>query len=256
MSAGSPDFSLPQAQPFLRKAGSHGVLFIHGFTGSVAHMRPLADALFEAGYTVMGINLPGHATKLEDMRPCTWKTWLDAAEEALAKLQGLCSKVAVSGLSMGGVLSLLLAARHPELSAVIPISAPMGTQNKLLPFARLADPIKPIIYWSNDPSRAYELNPDYDLGYAGFPTVSGSHLWKLIRMARKAVPQIACPLLVVQSDADETITADSADYILSHAGSPAKQLLMLHGVPHVCTISKELPILQKEFIAFLQKHSI
>ena len=227
MSAGSPDFSRPQAQPFLRKAGSHGVLFIHGFTGSVAHMRP-----------------------------CTWKTWLDAAEEALAKLQAICAKVAVSGLSMGGVLSLLLAARHPELSAVIPISAPIGTQNKLLPFARLADPIKPIIYWSNDPSRAYELNPDYDLGYAGFPTVSGSHLWKLIRMARKAVPQIACPLLVVQSDADETITADSADYLLSHTGSQAKQLLMLHGVPHVCTISKELPTLQKEFIAFLQKHSI
>jgi esterase/lipase len=32
-------------RPFLHEGGEKGVLLLHGFTGSVAHMRPLGDAL-------------------------------------------------------------------------------------------------------------------------------------------------------------------------------------------------------------------
>ena len=58
----------------------HGVLLIHGFTGSIAHMRPIAQELHARGFTVMGINLPGHATDLDDMVRYTWEDWLNAAK--------------------------------------------------------------------------------------------------------------------------------------------------------------------------------
>ena len=48
------DFSSPVAGPFDFPEGKHGVLLIHGFTGSPAHMRPLGDALRARGYAVRG----------------------------------------------------------------------------------------------------------------------------------------------------------------------------------------------------------
>ena len=37
------DFSSPLCQPYEVRQGEHGVLLMHGFAGSAAHMRPLAE---------------------------------------------------------------------------------------------------------------------------------------------------------------------------------------------------------------------
>ena len=103
------DFSSPVCQPFFLEGGSHAVLLIHGFTGSAGHMRPLGEALHAQGFTVQGINLPGHATSMEDMGRTQWQDWLQAAKEACVALKDRYEHVSVAGLSMGGVLTLLLA---------------------------------------------------------------------------------------------------------------------------------------------------
>ena len=59
------DFSSPQGKPFDFPEGNHGVLLIHGFTGSPGHMRPLGEKLREAGFAVRGILLPGHGESPE-----------------------------------------------------------------------------------------------------------------------------------------------------------------------------------------------
>lgn len=233
------DFSVPEAQPFFLEGGDHGVLLIHGFTGSIAHMRPIGEKLHGQGFTVKGINLPGHATTMEDMGRADWQQWLQAAKEACAELKARCRYVSVMGLSMGGVLTLLLA-EEMGLTSAVPVSAPMDVQNKGLPFARIAAPFMPMIMWRGDPERAGQLDPRYDLGYPGFPTKKGADLWKLIRMARKNLFAVTCPVLVVQSHADETISADSADVILNGVSSRRKGVLWLDDVPHVCTISREM----------------
>ena len=106
-----PDFTNPLAQPFLKEGGEHAVLLIHGFTGSIAHMRMLADGLYEKGFTVKGINLPGHAANLEAMKKTGWEDWLGAARSALTGLKEKYRHVSVMGLSMGGVISLILSSR-------------------------------------------------------------------------------------------------------------------------------------------------
>ena len=85
------DFSCDLCQPFLmegeRRGGKrHGVLLLHGFTGTIAHMRPLAEALHRQGFTVMGMNLPGHAQNMDEMARCTWEDWLNAAKDAFLTL--------------------------------------------------------------------------------------------------------------------------------------------------------------------------
>ena len=121
----------------------------------------------------------------------------------------------------------------------IPVSTPMAVQNKGLPFARFVAPFMPVIMWRSNPERAKMLDPRYDLGYLGFPTHKGSDLSHLIRIARKNLHAVTCPILVVQSHADETITPDSADIILRGVSSERKGVLWLHKVPHVCTITCE-----------------
>ena len=246
------NFQNPNAQPFYFPGNEHGVLLIHGFTGSVSHMRPIGDALHEAGFTVRGINLPGHAESPEAMRETGWVDWLQAAKMALAQMKEQCREVSVAGLSMGGVLALLLA-QQAKPDSVIPISAPMGVQNKFIRFARYAAPFMPMMSWRGDPERAGQLDQNYDFGYAGFPTKCAGDLWTLIRMARKNLFAVTCPLLAVQSHGDRTITEDSAKVILDGVSSQDKSVLWLDGVPHVLTISRESGHVAQEMIRFLKR---
>ena len=233
-------FDVPVCQPIDHPGSDCGILLMHGFTGSPAHMRMLADGLIEKGYTVKSIRLPGHATTEEDMAKADWKSWLQAAKEAALEMMGRCKTVVVCGLSMGGVLALLVA-EQMKVNACVAISAPMATQNRFLALSGAIAPFMKRCSWSSQPERRHALDPAFDYGYTGFPTAKGADLHHLIRLARKNLFNITCPLLCVQSDGDETVWPGSADCILNGVSSQKKWKLWLHGVPHVCTISKEEP---------------
>ncbi len=233
-------FEKDVCQPFFHKGSDNGILLIHGFTGSAAHMRKIADQLAQKGYTVSTINLPGHATTEADMAKATWVDWLQAAKEATLALKEQCKYVTVAGLSMGGVLSLLVA-EQMRIDACVPISAPTAVKNKLLPLAGIAAPFLKRIGWGGPGEYHKGLDKDYDYGYSGFPTAKGADLNRLIKQARKNLFNITCPILCIQSEHDETIWEGSADTILENVSSDKRQKLWLTGVPHVCTISPELP---------------
>jgi carboxylesterase len=119
-----PDVLLPESEPWSsRDGGPHGVLVLHGYTGSPHSMRGLAQAFAGAGFHVELPLLPGHGTTAEDLNSTTFGDWVGAAEAALARLQADSERVVVAGLSMGGALTAWLAGRHPELAGVIAINA-------------------------------------------------------------------------------------------------------------------------------------
>jgi carboxylesterase len=73
---------------------------------------------------VHGIALAGHNGDPEDLARSTRKDWLASAEAGLAQLAQY-RRVFVAGLSMGGMLFLLLAAYHPErIAGVVAMSTP------------------------------------------------------------------------------------------------------------------------------------
>ncbi|MBE5778918.1 MAG: alpha/beta fold hydrolase [Clostridiales bacterium] len=244
-------FDLPVCQPVDFAGNEHGLLLMHGFTGSPAHMRKLADAVVEKGYTVKSICLPGHGTTEEDMAKASWQQWLQAAREATLDLMNRCKTVTVCGLSMGGVLALLVA-EQMKVDACIPIAAPVYTKNRLLFMAGAAAPFIKRIAWGGNPQRFTLMDENYNYGYSGFPTAKGVDLHKLIKQARKNLFAIQCPVLAVQSDADETIWEGSADYIISNISSRHKWKLELHGVPHVCTITRETPAIVEGILRVLE----
>ena len=245
-------FDRDVCQPFYHRGGDNGILLLHGFTGTAAHMRKLADALAARGYTVRTINLPGHAQTEEDMGRADWQSWLQAVKQACLEMMGELRVFTVCGLSMGGVLALM-AAEQMKVDGCVPISAPMAVKNRFLHLAGPASLFIKRISWGDPGNRASLVDPAYDFGYTGFPTAKGADLSRLIRLARQNLFNLTCPILCVQSDADETIWKGSADCILEGVSSEVRQKLWLSGMPHVCTLSKELPAIVDAVDAFMDR---
>ena len=97
-------------------------LLLHGWTGSPAHFRPAARFLHERGYAVSVPRLAGHGTSVHDMADTGWRDWVRSALDGFYGLAAGYARVHVAGLSMGGVISLLLAATC-DVASVTTINA-------------------------------------------------------------------------------------------------------------------------------------
>ncbi len=240
---------LKNAQPFEMGNGEHGVLLIHGFTGSPAHMRLIGEDLAAAGFYVKAILLPGHGTRPEDMKKVTWQDWLLSVRQAAKEMQEKCRYFSVAGLSMGGVLSLILA-QERDVTACIPIAAPIRIFN---PFRRLALLASPFVPMMGKGEGRKLIHPEYDVGYDTNPTKSVHDLSVLMDKARRDLALIHSPVLCIQSMKDKTVRPESVDIILEGVSSREKGKLWLENSPHVCTIAGERDKISKAMIAFLRK---
>lgn len=244
-------FSLPQAQPFEMGEGEHGVLLIHGFTGSPSHMRLIGEALAERGFAVRGIRLPGHGTKPEDMKTVSWQDWLLAARLAAKEMKEKYRHFSVAGLSMGGVLSLIMA-QEMDVTACVPIAAPIRIFNPFRRLALIMSPFVPMIGWGPEKDAAFD--PDtYHIGYNRYPTKSVHDLSVLMDKAEKDLSLIRAPVLCVQSRGDKTVRPESPEMILNGISSKEKTMLWLEKSPHVCTITEERCQIIDAMDAFLRK---
>src|SRR5262249_28474004 len=133
-----------------------GVLLSHGITGAPAEMKPLVRKLASAGFTVSCPALAGHCSTLGSLKQTRWTDWYASLEAGLAALRERCRRVFVSGLSMGALMALKLAADHPgSVNGVATLSAtffydgwnvPQFRQRFLLPIA-LYTPIRYLYSW-------------------------------------------------------------------------------------------------------------
>lgn len=78
-----------------------GALVLHGFTSTVASMRPVADAVADAGYDLELPLLPGHGTQWQDLASTPAHAILEAVSAAYDRLAARCDVVVPVGLSMG-----------------------------------------------------------------------------------------------------------------------------------------------------------
>lgn len=244
------DFSLPAAHGFDFPEGEHGILLLHGFTACPAQLYPLGVGLRDAGFAVRAICLPGHGKTPRDMAASTWRDWLDAARSAARDMRSRYPLFTVAGLSMGGVLSLILA-EEMDVDACVTLAAPMKAAN---PFACIAPYLYfcyPTVHSRENPARE-QLDARYDLGYVNYPTRKVGDLNTLIRMARKNLNKVRCPLLSIQSHRDTAIVPESLDVIQQGASSAVKAQLWLSDAPHVITLSPELPEILEKMTAFLR----
>ena len=242
---------LPGAEPFSHTGNEVGVLVCHGFTGSPQSVRPLAEALAEAGFTVELPLWPGHGTSVEDMLETRWSDWSAAAEAAYQDLAGRCEKVVVAGLSMGGSLTAWLASRHPEIAGAIFVNAavePPATE-MIEMVKQLAEQGPTFQGIGNDVA-----DPDVtELAYVGTPV---EPLVSLMEALRDEVgPQlgnISCPCLILNSPQDHVVEPSNSDVLASSVSGPVERVTLERSY-HVATIDYDKDLIAERSVDFVRK---
>ena len=229
---------LKGAEPFAFEGNEVGVLVLHGFTGTTQSMRHLGESLHRRfGFTVVGPRLPGHGTSPDDMETTGYFDWLGEVETQLKALAKRKAKVFVTGLSMGGTLTLNLAARFPELvQGVAPIAGAVGV---------FAEGFSQVLMINPPPKRIPGVGSDIkapgvkELAYEEVPVRCMGEIVVLVNVTGNLLHRIVCPILIVQGREDHVVPPVNATMIASAVRSNDIRLLWLDESYHVSTLDND-----------------
>lgn len=257
-----------------------GALLIHGLTGMPNEMRPIEKVLLELGCEVRVPMLAGHGAGQKELLATGWKDWLQSARDALNELCQTCDAVVVGGLSMGGILPVLLATENPKVKGIVALSPTINYDSTnssnpfkvLLPLLDIAPFLGKYFYWTEQPpyglkderlqrqitkqlealKKSYDrvgskdhshndFNPEQFRTYAG----SLRQIQKLVKVVEKEAGKVKCPALIVQSIEDTITSKWNAEQLHKWLGCADKRIIFLEGCDHVLTMD-----LKKEEVAY------
>ncbi|MGA8727009.1 MAG: alpha/beta fold hydrolase [Acidimicrobiales bacterium] len=239
---------LPGCEPWTSAGGSHGVLVLHGFTGNPQSMRPLAEALAAAGFTVDLPLLAGHGTSIEDMVPTRWSDWSKGADQAYELLASRCERVAVAGLSMGGTLACWLAERHVDvggIAVVNPFVDPPAPEFREAIGQLLDQGTEVLDGIGSDIAKV----GSYEAAYKGTPLAALLSLFDGVDEVYPALGSITCPTLLLSSREDHVVAPVSGDVLEASVGGPMERVFLERSY-HVATLDWDAPLIEERVVAF------
>lgn len=228
-----------------------GVLLVHGFTGSPASLRPWAEHLAAQGYTVSVPLLPGHGTRWQDLNDTTWRDWYGEVCRAFDALRADCDQVVVGGLSMGGALTLQLAAdRGGQVAGVVVVNPGLSHDSPLRHLRHLVKRVTPSLSAiRNDIKR-----PGQDeRAYERTPTRAAANLIDTWPSVIEALPEVKQPLLMFRSAEDHVVPASSGALVMRHVSSADLTERVLEDSYHVATLDNDAPRIFAESAEFVAR---
>lgn len=243
---------LPGAEPFSHDGSTDiGVLVCHGFTGSPRSMRPWAEHLRDAGFSVRLPRLPGHGTTWQEMNRTGWPDWYATVEASLAELTTLCRSVFVFGLSMGGTLSLRLAECHSEdVAGLVLVNPSVTTLRKdaaLLPVLSKVLASRPGI--GDDIKKPGASEGAYDR----LPLRAAASLREFWGIVRADLGKIEMPVLLFRSAVDHVVEPENAKIVLDSVRSTDVREQVLPDSFHVATLDNDATTIFTESVDFAQR---
>lgn len=199
-----------------------GALLVHGLSDSPYSLRVLAGKLHAAGYTVIGLRVPGHGTCPKALADVSWRDWVAAVEVAMKGLrervpQGL--PLIMVGYSNGGALCVNYAARlvdevtpdAPAPAGLVLISPMIG----ISPMAEFTELFPTVAKLSGEKKLAWSgIEPEIDpFKYSSWPTNASLQAYRMTMRVEESLARLAAdgrmgkfpPVLAVQSVVDSTV---------------------------------------------------
>ncbi len=252
--------TIPTAEPFFLPGdpSKPACLLVHGFTGAPKEMRWMGDYLHAQGYPCLGIRLAGHATRPKDMIRSRWTDWTASVEDGCNLLRGVSDRIFLVGLSMGGVLSLLMSTRlAPRVMGVVAMSTPyelpvnypawMMRIVSLFQTYRKKEKGNPDEGWFD--KEAWKDHVSYPLN----PIRSAAELEVMLGRMRLALPKIAVPVLLIHSKDDPYVLPENMSKIFAQVGARDKEMLWVTGSGHVVTRDAAREQVFEAAAAFIQR---
>lgn len=241
---------MPGAEAWSHAGDRRGALVLHGFTGNPSSVRGVAEALAAAGFTVELPRLPGHGTKVADMIPTRWADWSGAVERAYTDLAARVDRMVIAGLSMGGTLTLWLAARH-QVAGIVCINAATQPQ-----------PPEVIAAIQGMLDGGTELMPgigsdiaDPDAIETAYPETPVAPLLSLMEALTELGPMLAsvsCPVLVMTSPQDHVVTPEQSDFLAASVSGPVERVSLERSY-HVATLDYDRAEIERRAVQFALK---
>jgi carboxylesterase len=257
------------------------VLLLHGLTGTPTELGYLAHHLrWRGGQSVRVPRLANHGQPLGVLARTTWRELLESARTAFAAARDEARErrvpLVIGGLSLGAVLSLMLAAEHPEDVAGVACLSPtlfydgwnVPWYRRLLPLADWT-PLKYFSYFREsepyglrDEALREKMAGSYGgmtlrdsaaagaLGYAHFPVRLFCEMRPLVARCMRSLPRVTAPLLVVQAEQDDMTSPRNAEYIHARVGSERRELLLLKNSYHLVTVDLERSLVAERLADF------
>ncbi|MBN1654167.1 MAG: alpha/beta fold hydrolase [Deltaproteobacteria bacterium] len=241
--------------PPARRSANVAVLLLHGFTSSTDTVDGLIPYLKKEAIPFERPILRGHGTRYQDLRGVRSRDWYVDAERALIKLYTEGYRVIVVGLSMGGLVALDLAARHPEMIAgVITVAAALKFVDPMAGAAQLADKFVRYLPSPNsfvDPELAKRCT-----NYKKFPVDAFASLYRYSRRIAERLPDVHVPICVLQSKADQIVAPRSANIIYEKVSSPLRQIVWFEKSGHEMMQDCEAEAVFAEIVKFISSFRI
>jgi len=218
---------------------SHGVLLLHGFGDTPQTLGLLAHDLHRAGLGVRAPLLPGHGRNVESFIASRRNEWLQFANDELSAMQQRYTSVSIAGLSMGGALAALLAARRDGISSLVLLAPYLE-----MPLDHRVAAASHWIWGKAAGARSSRsprsiLDPgerEKNLGYGVFSGRLLYELWRLATLARESLASITLPTLLIQSRNDPRIGQSVATRAYAALGAVNKKLVWTDDGGHIITV--------------------
>jgi carboxylesterase len=208
------------------------ILLVHGFAASSDELATLGQYLAEKGYASFAVQLAGHGTTPENFKTTSWQDWYESARKGLEVVKSWKPDFTfIAGLSMGGLLSILLASEENEIDGMALIGTALkvpGILPKFLPV------LKYFLKWREVDIEQAQLVYDVKrFKYDREPITAYQELFSLQKVAKKRLSAVSIPTIVLHGTEDKTIDPISGQIAYDNISSEEKELHMIEGAEHV-----------------------
>jgi carboxylesterase len=251
------------AEPFFYKAGNVGCLCLHGFTASPDEMRWFGHALAQEGITTYGPRMVGHGVDYHDMARMRWHDWYLSALDGYHLLRQHCDQVFVGGLSMGGLMTIMVASAVPVSGAIV-MAAPLINRDRMFEATHL---LKYVLRYTKQPDiselpkriQAEQARRNMPVvgrvRYLEWSTSAVAELHKAMLTACDCLPDVTAPVLAIFSKGDKTVPPANADFLQRTVGSKIVERHDLEKSDHVMTQDVEADTIFELAADFIKRHS-
>ena len=214
-------------------------------------MRPWAAYFEERGYKVSVPRLPGHGTEWQDLNKVKWQEWPARVQVEIDKLKGICRKVFVFGLSMGGGTTLNVAENN-ELAGICLVNPMIHIPGNLIKFAPILAMLQPGRASVGDDIKKPDVT---EWGYDMLPTKGVVQLNKMLKVTRANLSSVTCPTLLFHSVDDHVLPISNSNIIMSEIASISGQRIELTNSYHVATMDFDAPLIFANSLAHVEHWS-
>jgi carboxylesterase len=197
-------------------------------------MRVLGEQLNAEGFGVDAPLLSGHGTRPENLENVTWEQWEEDVKKACNRVKKQYKKVYVGGMSIGGSLSLHVAADNLDVDGLILMSTPYKMKHEKLGLCAAQITKRFVNYKKKYYPRV--LNPEPSItqliSYQRYPISSAFEAFDAIKQTHKKLHKIEQPTFLIQPQKDHLIAKSSVFEIYKRLSSQQKEMRLIRKASH------------------------